>query len=497
MDAPTESPESQPVIIESTVRARLRDVSEALVVQANKTTFAIGGMVHLDKHSSVAIRYDTIAQVNHCRKVSFPVDPNDPNSTAAFAKFLEDSERATFGKGGESVYDETYRKAGKMSAERFATSFNLSEWGIMPAVSSALVHGPGHGGIKAELYNVNVYSGPSGKFKPHVDTPRSTAQVGSLVICLPSPHEGGQLAVRHQGREVIFDWAAQASSADPLTVQWAAFFSDCEHEVLQVTAGHRVTLTYNLHWAPQMTRQIAEVLQPEQLAFYPALKGLLSLPDFLPQGGWVGFTCAHAYPHRSNAMAKTLHHNLKGIDMLVFQALKQLTGPRGKVHVTDVVDDLNFGHYLKSLYESSVEFGEMEPFDYRPAVGNRPLHGPWLAQKLYQTDIPDVTKPKEFSGVMEYSDHDRIDWIFVTEIRATGWKRKDVFWLNHDPAEEKKNRELAAAYMMFGNEPSLQAFYSAAVIIAYVHKGPGTSAKLGNDTGNLSDAESSSDVAGM
>lgn len=38
----------------------------------------------------------------------------------------------------------------------------------------------------------------------------------------------------------MFDW-----SGDVNATQWAAFYSDCKHEFLEVTAGHRITLTYN------------------------------------------------------------------------------------------------------------------------------------------------------------------------------------------------------------------------------------------------------------
>lgn len=70
------------------------------------------------------------------------------------------------------------------------------------------------------------------------------SQFGSLVVYLPSAHEGGDLIVRHQGKTHTFDWAKR--SKEPVA-QWAAFYSDCEHEVLEVTGGHRVTLTYNLY----------------------------------------------------------------------------------------------------------------------------------------------------------------------------------------------------------------------------------------------------------
>jgi hypothetical protein len=38
----------------------------------------------------------------------------------------------------------------------------------------------------------------------------------------------------------------QNRSNGPLSI---ATYSDCEHEVLEVTRGHRVTLTYNLYFA--------------------------------------------------------------------------------------------------------------------------------------------------------------------------------------------------------------------------------------------------------
>jgi hypothetical protein len=63
-----------------------------------------------------------------------------------------------------------------------------------------------HWGVVAELYKLNVsfvptnvlsngadvwkiYSGPSGRFRKHVDTPRGATQFGSLVVCLPYPHQ--------------------------------------------------------------------------------------------------------------------------------------------------------------------------------------------------------------------------------------------------------------------------------------------------------------------
>jgi hypothetical protein len=82
---------------------------------------------------------------------------------------------------------------------------------------------------------------------------------------------------------VIFDWASKSSSS----IQWAAFFSDCEHEVLEVTEGHRLTLTYNLYWfngGPSMMANELDALNPTFLPFFEALEDLYRCPEFLPKG---------------------------------------------------------------------------------------------------------------------------------------------------------------------------------------------------------------------
>jgi len=81
---------------------------------------------------------------------------------------------------------------------------------------------------------------------------------GTLIICLPTPFAGGQLVLRHINHNSsslplshTFDWAKQLNDpAGQQALQWAAFYNDTEHEVLPVTEGHRITLTYNLR-APQ------------------------------------------------------------------------------------------------------------------------------------------------------------------------------------------------------------------------------------------------------
>lgn len=160
--------------------------------------------------------------------------------------------------------------------------------------------------------------------------------------------------VRYGGREVTFDWSSDSASI----IQWAAFFSDCEHEVLEVTDGHRLTLRYNMYWTDHGPASMADnlnILKPASLhfsqlsssysiapTFCPRVSGpkpLLTTPLTLFPGGLLGFTCTHAYPHTSYSSANTLHHTLKGLDMVVYQALKRLTA---SVRMTHALDDYSF-----------------------------------------------------------------------------------------------------------------------------------------------------------
>ena len=170
--------------------------------------------------------------------------------------------------------------------------------------------------VRAELYKMNVYSGPTGCFKAHVDTPRGGNMFGSLVVCLPSQFTGGSLVTRHQGQEVTYDWSSPTS--DPV-IQWAAFFSDVEHEILPVTNGYRVTLTYNLYHCDQLNPVAS--LNVTTTPFYQNLKAALGQPHFLREGGVLGFACQHSYVFEKSKDPKIV---LKGSDRMVMLAAASL-----------------------------------------------------------------------------------------------------------------------------------------------------------------------------
>lgn len=94
-----------------------------------------------------------------------------------------------------------------------------------------------------------------------------------------------------------------------------SFFSDVEHEILPVTEGCRVTMTYNLYNCDEVCVE-PDVASP----FYNNLKAAIGHPHFLRDGGVLGFACQHEYVFEQLNFDKSIMLLLKGSDRTVFSA---------------------------------------------------------------------------------------------------------------------------------------------------------------------------------
>ncbi|KAK5724812.1 hypothetical protein LTR15_004861 [Elasticomyces elasticus] len=325
----------------------LNDITNSVRAQSKSATFACGGYLQVtqpkqgDEPADAKTQTSTISPVqirfgDSGKGFTVTLPLSSEVQASDLQSLIEACAPAAFGRGGGDVFDETYRKAGKLDTDQFMTDFCPYATGIIDVVAQMLLSSISgrQRGVKAELYKLNVYSGASGKFKAHVDTPRSEKQFGSLVVCLPVAHEGGELVVRHEKKEVVFDWAMEDSHAEDAAVKWAAFYSDCEHEVFEVTVGHRITLTYNLYATDGAGHVVGNIpaglLDPTQLPLYGLLKTALETPSFFSNGftraqfGRVlAMPTTHAYAHTSTDK-ELLRSSLKGADMAVYEVVSAL-----------------------------------------------------------------------------------------------------------------------------------------------------------------------------
>ena len=151
------------------------------------------------------------------------------------------AEDAPYGRGTRTLVDRDVRRCGQI--EPTAVRANDPRWratldGIVASAAKALGV---KGTVQSELYKMLVY-GPGDFFIEHRDTEKEPGMFATLVVVLPSAHEGGELVVRHEGREATL----ALSGDDPGVARWAAFYCDCAHELKPLRSGYRVALVYNL-----------------------------------------------------------------------------------------------------------------------------------------------------------------------------------------------------------------------------------------------------------
>ncbi len=151
------------------------------------------------------------------------------------------AEQAPYGRGPDTIIDTAVRNSLQIGPDHIDVGgrhWPKTLTKILDAAAKGLgVSDP----IEAELYKMLIYETGS-FFVSHRDTEKAPGMFATLVIALPSACAGGELVVRHKDRSVSLDLRVD----DPAEVAFAAFYADCLHEVLPVTAGYRATLVYNL-----------------------------------------------------------------------------------------------------------------------------------------------------------------------------------------------------------------------------------------------------------
>ena len=164
-----------------------------------------------------------------------------PLLPAQAGQLLAAAEPAPYGKGEQTLIDPAVRHCRQIGAERVRLTGR--HWtGTLASMVERAAAGFGlTGAVEAEFYKLLLYP-PGGFFVGHRDTEKAPGMFATLVVVLPSLHDGGELLVRHRGREERFD----LRPADAGEAGFAAFYADCIHEVRPVTAGCRLVLIYNL-----------------------------------------------------------------------------------------------------------------------------------------------------------------------------------------------------------------------------------------------------------
>ena len=140
-------------LAEMAERKLLNDLEASLQQHARSATFACGGSVPFTKNTDSTGLESSADAVNRSVHQIYPVQirfgengkgialtlPGAEASSKEFQELLSVCQPASFGRGGEDVLDEDYRKAGKLDRTAFATNFCPYEAGIVDVVAQLLL----------------------------------------------------------------------------------------------------------------------------------------------------------------------------------------------------------------------------------------------------------------------------------------------------------------------------------------------------------------------
>jgi 2OG-Fe(II) oxygenase superfamily len=270
--------------------------------QAFLEAFAkIRGTGHFHSHGSHPFFLPRL-HVEGVDEVAFPLQ------TYQAKLLIEKAEIAPYGQGHQTILNEKVRKCWQIDASEF--SFKSPDWEkFLTTILGKIQDDLGiQGVISAHPYKLLIY-GKGGHFKAHRDTEKLDSMFGSLIIALPSKHDGGQLLIRHEGREIEVDF----SHTEHLhQFQYAAFFADCEHQVEPVRSGYRCCLAYNLRLDEGAADELNQALDQQAKSLIPSLT---RLQQESPQK-LTAILLEHSYTETNLSISK-----LKGNDVAKAKAL--------------------------------------------------------------------------------------------------------------------------------------------------------------------------------
>jgi len=220
-------------------------------------------------------------------------------------------------------------KAGKMDAGRFALMLAPDHTILEKLIKDYHFEGSqARNKLTIELLKLNVY-GEGSCSDPYVHPPhRVGRRIGSLIVIFPTPHEGGTLLLKHENNEWSFDDGTSLAAAREPSIGYVAFFGDVSHGVTPVKSGYCITLTYELYLGdaesvPGNGPASKDFVQhAHERAFRENFEALLENPEFLPDGGTVGFGMRHVYPIKDDI--KHVYDLLKGSDSVVYRCARAL-----------------------------------------------------------------------------------------------------------------------------------------------------------------------------
>ncbi|KAF5669024.1 2og-fe oxygenase superfamily [Fusarium heterosporum] len=222
--------------------------------------------------------------------------------------------QAPFGHGDKTVVDTSVRNTWELDASKFELA--NSEWpSFFDRMLEDTAKGLGFQMVVAKPHKLLLYE-PGSFFKPHKDSEKEQGMIGTLVVCLPSQHEGSDVHLS-SGSQVTSYSTAPSSKFDLTSISW---YSDVTHEVTTLISGYRLILTYKLFVLGEEPFSASAVLEQTDHLKTTLNKWQARSPDLEK----LMYPLDHLYTESSLCL-----QNLKGRDRAVTHTLNNICSAAG------------------------------------------------------------------------------------------------------------------------------------------------------------------------
>ncbi|KAE9031381.1 hypothetical protein PF011_g126 [Phytophthora fragariae] len=195
--------------------------------------FSFGGQAHV-LPSTAGLFVDGVG--------SIPV----PITAEQAEMLITQCEKSPFGHDFDTKMDENVRKSWQLEPDMVQLKNPLWKTGLDELTKTiALRLGYENIPLESTLYKLLMY-GEGGHFVKHQDTEKKDGMIATLVVQLPSLHEGGDLVVHSKGKVRYRHDFGKSDGTAAYLPHYAVHYADSEHAVEKVTKGYRLVLVYSI-----------------------------------------------------------------------------------------------------------------------------------------------------------------------------------------------------------------------------------------------------------
>ncbi|KAM0344341.1 hypothetical protein ACHAPU_007699 [Fusarium lateritium] len=296
--------------------------------------------------------------------------------------------QAPFGHGDKTVVDTSVRNTWELDASKF--ELVNSEWSaFFDGMLQDTAKGLGFQKVVAKPHKLLLYE-PGSFFKSHKDSEKEQGMIGTLVVCLPSQHEGSDVHLSF-GSQVTSYSTAPTSRFDLSSISW---FSDVTHKVTTLISGYRLVLTYKLFVIGGDSLSASTVLAQTDHLKTMLNKWQVQFPDVEK----LMYPLDHLYTESSLCL-----QNLKGRDRAVTHTLNNICSAAGfyllLAHATHVKNgEDGYGGYGDDSEEDHTVLNAMYTLDGSKVASAVDIDvGEILGYSISKED-PDSEDEGEFTG---------------------------------------------------------------------------------------------------